>query len=285
MGQVWLARHLKLETPVAVKVMSREAVASELLRTRFEREAKASAHIRCPNVVEVFDYGVDGEVPFIVMEMLEGEDLSAARTKRVWWSLREVSQIVTQAARGLQSAHAIGVVHRDIKPSNLFLADVGGGERVLKILDFGIAKTFDPDGPQVTHTNTQLGSPSYMSPEQVLAEPIDRRSDVWALGVVAFALLTGETPFRGDSPLAVAQKVVAGQRSRPSQLVEGLPIALDGFFDRALSVDPKGRFASAADLAEALALLARRHPDAIATGGVPEDETVPTIRTTQSTGG
>jgi hypothetical protein len=278
MGQVWVARHTNLSRMVAVKLMTPEAHASPLMRARFEREARACGQLRSPHVVQVFDYGVEDDIPYLVMELLEGEDLSSLRETKKLWPLAEVAGLIAQASEGLTEAHELGIVHRDIKLSNLFIARVGG-QSVLKILDFGIAKTFEHEGPQMTGTNVQMGSPNYMSPEQVMSKAVDGRSDLWALGVVAYRLLTGEPPFRGEASILVAQKIVLGQRLPATKVVDGLPRDIDAFFDRALALLPADRFQTAGELAAALSALSREHPGAIARekvaarGGVREEAT------------
>jgi eukaryotic-like serine/threonine-protein kinase len=263
MGAVWSAHHSTLDVPVAVKVMATEALAREGLRVRFEREAKATAQLRTPHVVQVFDYGIDEGTPFLVMELLEGEDFGALGRSRAPFSLAETADLIGQAALGLQAAHQAGIIHRDIKPSNLFLAEVARGQSLVKVLDFGIAKTFVDGGVKFTKTNVVLGSPSYMSPEQVLAQPIDARTDVWSLGVVTFLMLSGELPFRGATPLDVSQKIAKGIRPRFTDAAPGMPAALDAFFDRALATAPTSRHATVASLAEELARIARANPGAI----------------------
>jgi len=259
MGCVWIARHTTLNRLVAVKLMTPEAHASGLLRARFEREAKACAQLRSPHVVQVFDYGVEDDVPYLVMELLEGDDLGALQRLRSTWPLAEVASLVAQAARGLSEAHELGIIHRDIKLSNLFVARLHGGA-VLKILDFGIAKVFESNGPKMTGIDVQLGTPSYMSPEQVVGKPIDHRVDLWALAVAAFRLLTGKPCFPGESPLDVAQSIVAGQRRHVHDLVEGLPHAVEAFFARAFAADVAERFQSAAELSSALSRLSEENP-------------------------
>lgn len=264
MGQVWVARHLNLDSLVAVKLLAPTAVSNEILRARFEREARALGQLRSPHVVHIYDYGVDEVGPFMVMELLEGDDLAYLRSQRKYWSVSEVAQIVMQAARGLTAAHKAGVIHRDIKPGNLFLAR-SEGEAVLKVLDFGIAKPLEETATEITKTNVGVGSPSYMSPEQTQAQRVDPRTDVWSLGVVAFVLLTGELPFQAESPFLVGQKVLRGQRPKPTQLVDGLPRSLDAFFERALATTRDERFSTPLEMADALAAIARLYPNASGT--------------------
>ncbi|NUP07194.1 MAG: protein kinase [Polyangiaceae bacterium] len=271
MGQVWIARHLSLDIQVAVKIMLATALSNSALRTRFEREAKACAQLRSPHVVQVFDYGVHEDLPFLVMELLDGEDLTSLCSKQTSFTLEEAANLVSQAAKGLSAAHACGIVHRDVKPSNLFMARLGT-DRVLKVLDFGIAKIFD-DGPKMTRTNVVLGSPSYMSPEQLLGGEVDVRTDVWALGVVAFLLVTGELPFRGPTPLDVGYKIRIGDRPKPSSIVPSLGEPMDALFERALALNAEKRHASVVELAEDFSRIAKSAPAAMAR---PRAQTLPT---------
>ncbi|NUP10226.1 MAG: serine/threonine protein kinase [Polyangiaceae bacterium] len=259
MGEVWVARHRLLDVSVAVKLMSRKTRTNSTLRARFEREAKVGARLRTPHVVQVLDYDVDDETPFLAMELLEGQDLSAVGKARPRFAFAEAVDLLAQAARGLAAAHEVGIIHRDVKPSNLFLARVSAGQEIVKVLDFGIAKI--PDEDKLTRTNVVLGSPAYMSPEQVMAKPIDARSDVWSLGVVAFWMLAGELPFAGPNATAVSERIVKGDRPSLGDLVRGLPEELDDIFERALALDPKERFASTLELAEELTRLDRAYPD------------------------
>jgi serine/threonine-protein kinase len=260
MGSVWGARHLGLNVPVALKFMSADLVNQPRALARFEREAQAAARIRSPHVVQVLDHGVDGGTPFIVMEWLEGEDLGA-RLRRVGrLTLQDASIIATQAAKALRAAHDAGVIHRDLKPSNIFLARVQG-EEVVKLLDFGVAKvepaTARPTGDG-TATGALVGTPEYMSPEQVRgSKEIDGRSDVWSLGVILYVAITGKRPFRGDTLGEVMINVCTAPLPPPSTLVFDLPPVVDWFFDRACARDPANRFQSATDLAAAFGQLAQ----------------------------
>jgi eukaryotic-like serine/threonine-protein kinase len=265
MGSVWVATHLALDTPVAIKFMSLHSPpgpngsdpASQTVesRARFEREAKAAAQVRSANVVQILDYGVDGSMPYIVMELLQGEDLGA-RLKRVGrMPLTEVSRLVRSVARALQRAHDAGLVHRDLKPGNIFLAKEGDDE-VPKVLDFGVAKALSADRPidEGTQEGTLVGTPSYMSPEQAMGRTdVDHRSDLWSVGVVTFRALTGVKPFPSDSLLEVVVQICTSDAPRASQIVPDLPPEVDAFFERALQRDPAARFQSARDMARALA--------------------------------
>ncbi len=250
MGAVWAGWDTSLDRPVAIKFMDVRIGASSDLRARFEREAKAVARIRSPHVVQIYGHGVDGERPYIVMELLEGEDLGSRIKRERRLGVAFTARVLTQASKALRRAHEAGIVHRDLKPQNIFLAHVDDDEMV-KILDFGIAKRFDGgvDG-ESTRTGELLGSPHYMSPEQARGlREIDHRSDLWSLGVIAFRALTGELPFRGEAVGDIIYKICSAQLPVASQLRPELPARVDAFFQRALAREPAERFQTASELA------------------------------------
>lgn len=252
MGVVWIARHTRLKIPVAVKFLLAQHTGDGDLESRFEREAMTCAQIDHPNVIRVLDFGAEGVLLFIVMELLTGEDL-AARLRRVG-SLPppEVSRIISEAAKGLEQAHAHGLIHRDLKPNNLFLAQTPAGE-VVKLIDFGIVKDLDGSLPGRTVTGQLVGSPHYMSPEQLAdARSVDTRSDLWSLGVVAFKALTGALPFPGLDLGDVVARLIAGPPATVTSIIDGMSPAYDAFFARALAREPGDRFPSATALADAL---------------------------------
>ena len=252
MGSVWVARHLGLDMPVAIKFMDVGMASLEESLVRFEREAKLSARIRSPHVVEVLDCGTDHGQPYIVMELLLGEHLGERlrREGRLW--LPDAVAIVLQVAKALRRAHEAGVVHRDLKPANVFLSRVDDDE-IVKLLDFGIAKS-DRDDGEVTKTGVVLGSPSYMSPEQVRGiKYIDHRSDLWSLGVVLYRALTGQMPFQGESNLDVALRISGDPCVPATSLAPDLPPEVDALFARALARDREDRFQSAREMAKAVA--------------------------------
>ena len=198
MGQVWLADHVGLDTQVAVKFMTKELASDPSVVARFAREAKLVARIKSPHVVQIFDFATTPTgIPFIVMELLEGQSLETKIRER-GISLEETSRILVQLLKALGRAHALGIVHRDIKPDNVFLID-HDGDTFAKLLDFGIARD-DLEGPGLTVSGTTMGTPSYMSPEQLFRpKEVDVRSDLWSIAVVAYQCLTGQLPFNGDS--------------------------------------------------------------------------------------
>jgi len=263
MGAVWIAHHLKLDRAVAVKFMEPALAASETARARFEREARAAAQIQSAHVVEVHDYGVEGETPYIVMELLRGEDLAARLDKRGKLSLAEAIRITQPICKALRRAHELGLVHRDLKPGNVFLARQDDDE-IVKLLDFGIAKSVSPGTPQsgdVTRSGNLVGSPLYMSPEQIRkSKEVDHRSDLWSLGVILYQTLTGRTPFIEDEVGAVLVAICTDPIAKPSTLTPELGPEVDRFFDRALARDPAQRFQSSRELSEALEALTTTKP-------------------------
>ncbi|MDC3957235.1 serine/threonine protein kinase [Polyangium jinanense] len=258
MGSVWVARHLQLDVDIAIKFMAPQVASSADLRARFEREAKVAAILKSPNAAQVHDYGVEDGSPYIVMELLEGEDLAACLARERRLSLRATLDILEQVGKALRRAHELGLIHRDLKPGNIFLARLGD-EQIVKVVDFGIAKSTGLiAGAQATRTGALLGSPSYMSPEQVRrSNHVDHRTDLWSLGVIAFQCLTGRLPFPGDEIGEVLVDVCTAPIPLASEVAPDLGPEIDGFFQRALARDPKQRFQSAAELVEAFASLAR----------------------------
>ena len=257
MGSVWVGRHTELDVTVAVKFMAGELVGTPVAETRFKREAKAAAQLRSPNVVSIQDYGVQEGAPYMVMELLEGEDLAAllARARRL--SIARVAAIVGQVAKALSMAHAAGIVHRDLKPSNLFLARSGEDE-IVKVLDFGIAKeTRSMLVVDKTTSGVLVGSPMYMSPEQARGESLDFRSDLWSLGVLVYEALVGRPPFVSDHLGALLARLQEARVEAPTSIAADLPSAIDAYVARALARQPEDRFASAKEMADELAAIAR----------------------------
>src|SRR5688572_17624714 len=193
MGSVWVADHLRLGTQVAVKFLSPQLAKESGAIVRFQHEAMSAAQIKSPHVVQVFDHGVfAGQRPYIVMELLEGEDLAQRLERTGPLSLLELARLVVHVCRALRKAHAAGIVHRDIKPGNVFLSDQDG-ELFAKVLDFGIARRADaPVSTAVTDVGSMVGTPLYMSPEQMIGHAnIDFRTDLWSLGVLTYYSLVG----------------------------------------------------------------------------------------------
>jgi eukaryotic-like serine/threonine-protein kinase len=258
MGTVWHGRDEKLDRPVAVKVLSTELATLAAARSRFEREARVLAKLRSAHVVEVYDFGIQEKLPYIVMELLDGESL-ASRLRRVGrLPLGEAAAVLVQILKGLRAAHAASLIHRDLKPSNIFLARRDDGE-VVKLLDFGVVKIDDPSlgGGEVTVTGLLVGTPQYMSPEQARAtRDIDHRSDLWSAGVILFRMLAGHNPFQGESVGDVVLKICSDELPQILDERPELPAAIGDFFARALDRDPARRFQSAEAMAQAIATIA-----------------------------
>jgi serine/threonine-protein kinase len=227
-------------------------------RARFEREAQAAAQLPTPHVIQIFDHGVDEDgTPFIVMELLQGEDLSQCLKRVNRLALPEAAQIAVHIGRALRRAHQAGIVHRDLKPQNVFLA-WGDEGLVTKILDFGVAKARLPgDDSDTTQTGDVIGSPKYMSPEQARGlKNVDHRSDLWSLGVILFRAVTGSPPFDGESATDVIVKICSDPVPPASSIAPDLSPAVDAFFAKALARAPEDRFQSATELVNAFAELA-----------------------------
>lgn len=260
MGVVFAAKHRHLDERVAIKLLLPQFAKDATIVARFMREATAASRIRGKHVARVIDVTCDGGLPYLVMELLDGYDLAETLESRGPLGLAETIDYLLQACEALAEAHAKGIVHRDLKPSNLFLARQPDGSAILKIVDFGISKFLTPDGADagndmsMTQTATVLGSPLYMSPEQLKAsKAVDGRTDVWALGVIFHELLTGTCPFSG----ATLPEVSAGILMLPTPSLVAkrpdLPPQLDGILERWLAKKPEDRFPSVGDVAAALA--------------------------------
>ncbi|HTV25161.1 MAG TPA: serine/threonine-protein kinase [Polyangiaceae bacterium] len=259
MAAVYEAENVDIGKRVAVKVLSAELANSKVVTERFMREARAAAKIRSPYICDVYDVGTYGGRPFLVMELLEGESLydRLARERRL--EPKDVLQIASETAMGLQQAHDANIVHRDLKPENIFLARGGANDRVSKIVDFGLAKFYDPHleggaNARLTKEGALFGTPAYMSPEQASARgPIGLRSDLWALGCIVYEMLVGRTVWNVDQGVAmILAQIASGPLPTPSKVSPGLPKSFDAWFAKALERDEANRFSSATELADAL---------------------------------
>lgn len=255
MGVVFEATHLGLETKVALKVIRSELKNDEEFVQRFVNEARAAALLKGEHVARVFDVGTlaSGE-PYLVMERLDGMGLEAFLEAVGPLEPPEAAHLVLEVCEGLAEAHALSLVHRDIKPANLFLSRRSDGRSVLKILDFGIAKRLaDKRRRTLTNPARSLGSPWYMSPEQMMdSSHVDLRTDIWSVGVLLFELLTGEHPFDGESIPEVCAKVLSAEPPSVRDLRPGIDPRLAAVITCCLEKDPAQRFPNVTALAEAL---------------------------------
>jgi serine/threonine-protein kinase len=253
MGVLWLARHVTLGSRVVVKFLADELREDPHAADRLAREAGALASVQSPHVVHVLDHGVSpAGAPFVVMEFLEGCDLATWLREHRRMGVATVVSLVRQLALALERTHAAGFIHRDVKPSNIFLCEVGRGEPFVKLLDFGIAKAVSGDG-LATRSGTVVGTPAYMSPEQLVGGTVDSRADVWALGVVTFECLTGRRPFDGETVGALAVTIHSSTRPSLRGHNPSFPLAIDAWFATACTVERERRFGSAIRAADALA--------------------------------
>src|SRR5882672_2143013 len=262
MGSVWSATHLGLGEQVAIKLVSANFARSSDARRRFEMEAKAAAKIKSRHVPQVFDNGMleDG-TPYLAMELLHGESLTARVSRQGPVPLPETVSILDQCCRALTRAHSLGIVHRDIKPDNIYLAhSVDDDTYVVKVLDFGIAKftvLADGESSSATRTGALLGTPLYMSPEQARGlRTIDVRTDLYSLGLVAYTTLTGKQAFNAESIGDLLLQICVQPLPRLLVGAPWLPPTMEDWFQRACMREPEGRFATAQSFIESLRIAA-----------------------------
>ncbi|HMM33776.1 MAG TPA: serine/threonine-protein kinase, partial [Thermoanaerobaculia bacterium] len=246
MAEVWEAFDEGLHRSVAVKVVRDEIAGEAEYRDRFIREARLAAGLEHPRILPIYDFGTEAGITFLVMPLLPGGSLRERITGPM--PPEEAIDCLASIAAALDHAHARGVLHRDVKPSNV-LVDASGS---LLLADFGLAKSTAVSS-ELTATGMVVGTPAYMAPEQAIGRPVDARADQYALGVLAFELLTGRTPFRSESPFAVLDKHLREAPPPPSTFVPALPSSVDAVLARALSKQPQERFATCREMVEALA--------------------------------
>ncbi len=246
MGSVFEATDTRLNRQVAVKLLREELAQDDKFVERFRREARAAAALSHPNIAGVFDYGVDEDRHFIVMELVAGRDLARLLREESPLPLERTVRIGTQIAEALGHAHEAGLVHRDVKPANVI---VDKQDRV-KVTDFGIARAQAES--TLTATGTVLGSAHYLSPEQASAAPVSPASDIYSLGVLIYEMLTGTVPFTGDSPVAVAMRHISDDMPDPRALNHEVGAGMNAIVQRATAKRPEDRFPRAQDMADAL---------------------------------
>jgi serine/threonine-protein kinase len=241
-GAVYRARDTMLEREIALKLLHEIHAGDPELKERFYREARSCARLRHPGVVVVHDFGETDGIPYMVMELLAGQDLKSLLAAGRRPPPRQALELMAQVSEALGHAHAAGIVHRDVKPSNIFVQEGGAA----KVLDFGIARLA---ASELTRVGRALGTPDYMAPEQILGRTCDARSDLFSAAIVAFELLTGTHPFRGDS---IPRRIVQGQPESLLAVAPGLPASLEEVFGKALEKEPERRYQTGEEFAAAL---------------------------------
>jgi serine/threonine protein kinase len=251
-GSLWHGHDELTHLPCTVRLADTGVVDLRAARERFEREVQAAEALRCENVVNVIDHGEWSGMPFVVFEALQGEDLATRLRREHRLETGHVIELVSDVAHALSRAHDLGIVHRDLKPENIFLVRVGVHE-VAKVLDFGIAGGGTSALNRTTKVGHQFGLPLYTSPEQATGGQVDFRSDLWALGAIAYHCLVGRAPFDGTALDTLLTQISTGEAPKPHALDPELPATLDAWCENALSRDPELRFQSAEELADAFA--------------------------------
>jgi len=253
MGRVYLAEHVKMTRQCAIKVMNPSLVTDTESLQRFAREASNAARILHPNVAAVFDYGEADKIVYLVMEYVDGESLSTVIARDGALDPRRAIDIARQVADGLSAAHELGIVHRDLKPDNVILSHTRGGKEVAKVVDFGIAKAI-AEAPQdaLTRSGLVIGTPEYMSPEQLLGDPVDERADIYSLGCILYQMLTGAQAFTADTREQMIRRRLHETPPHVRDVDAGLPRRLDTLIVHMLARSPTDRLASAAEAREQL---------------------------------
>src|SRR5215813_4245829 len=263
MGAVYRARHLSMERPVAIKFLHQRFVEDEAARVRFLTEARAAVKLRHANAVSVTDFGQTAEgCVYIVMELLEGRTLREILSREAPIETARAISLMLQTSAAVAAAHEAVIIHRDLKPSNILLTQSADQPAVVKVLDFGIA-TFTPDDDDedvtmVNHTNSVVGTPRYMSPEQYNGNELTPAADVYSLGVILYEMLSGMVPFSGSTPAEIAQKHANDLPHSPREIVAAIPEDIEHDVLHALEKQPGDRPANAGEFRRELLETAER---------------------------
>jgi len=254
MGRVYLGEHVKMNRQCAIKVMSPALVNDAESAARFAREASNAARIIHPNVAAVFDYGESDGLIYLVMEFVDGEPLARVLTREAPLALDRALDLASQIADGLGAAHELGIVHRDLKPDNILVTRTRTGREIAKVVDFGIAKAIQEGvGEGLTHTGQVIGTPEFMSPEQLLGDPVDARSDLYALGCILYLMLTASPPFDAPTREQMIKRRLSEDAPHVHEIDPALPDSVARIVARLLARSPKERYGSAAEVKDALA--------------------------------
>ena len=255
MGSVYRARHVKVGRPFAVKVLHPELLSDKKVMQRFEREALAVSRLNHPNTVQVFDFGsVEGAL-YLIMEHVRGQDLARVVERDGALPFARAAPLFVQICGALQEAHELGIVHRDLKPENVLVTRSTGGRDFAKVLDFGLVKLSTREAaPDMTDRAQIVGTPYFMSPEQIRGEEVDARTDIYSLGALMFELLTGTHLYSGSTAVGVLTKHLTTEPDAPSMRApkQGIPPEVDAIVRKALAKDPDARWQTASQLAEAI---------------------------------
>ena len=256
MARVYKGYDPEIDREIAIKLLKSQLADDDQYRMRFLREAKGAGTLSHPNIVTIFDVGIDGKHPYIAMELVDGMTLTDLIRSDQRMPTRDVVEIGIQLTRALDYAHKKGIIHRDIKPGNIMMVATGNQ---VKVTDFGICRIDGSDQELTQHTQLGdvLGTPNYMSPEQVLGQKVDSRSDLFSVGVVLYKLVTGALPFEGDSIISVAMKITQTDPPTVEKLRPDVPLSLRRVIERSLKKQPEKRFQTGEEFAQALIGVAR----------------------------
>ena len=253
MGRVYLGEHVKMNRQCAIKVMSPQLLNDHESAARFGREASNAARIIHPNVAAVFDYGESDGLVYLVMEYVDGEPLARIIQREAPLQLERALDLSRQIADGLGAAHELGIVHRDLKPDNILISRNKSGKEIAKVVDFGIAKAIQEGaGEGLTRTGQVIGTPEFMSPEQLVGDPVDARSDFYALGCILYLMLTGAPAFAAPTREQMITRRLAEGPPHAQELDPGIPDSVDAIVSRLLARSPADRYGSAAEVRDAL---------------------------------
>ena len=285
MGAVHEATDVRLGRGVALKVLRAELTGDRTLIARFEREAKLAAQLAHPGIAQVLDFGATPEgLLYLVMERIQGETFGTLLTREGRIVPNRAAELVEQALGALSAAHQAGIVHRDLKPGNMMVMATGESREVVKLLDFGIAHIKASEAyTRLTQTGVILGTPMYMAPEQAMGEVVDARTDVYAMGVVLWCLLTCQKPFGGRDMAEIVEALLHVVPERADRVVPEVPSELAAIADKAMQKDPRARFQSASEMARALVEFRTRAnpyervsaPPRLSLAGAPQSMPVP----------